>query len=98
MENGESVATSGTGKQALSLSKTMLNWSTLKTFPKNSSQWTQHCNEAHSFVCHSTLISCAGFKLGLLFTIATGVFALISLSLAWFAPRNPGMCPSEFNY
>jgi len=51
-------------------------------------------NEAHSFVCHSTLISCAGFKLP--FTIAeklvynaTGVFALISLSLVWFALRNP---------
>jgi len=42
MENGESVATSGTGKKALSLSKTMLNWSTLKTFLKNSGQWAQN--------------------------------------------------------
>jgi len=41
MENSESVATSGTGKKALSLSKTMLNWSILKTFLKNSGQWAQ---------------------------------------------------------
>ena len=42
MENGESVATSGTGKNALSISKTMLNWSTLKVFLKNSGQWAQN--------------------------------------------------------
>ena len=42
MKNGKSVSTSGTGKKVLSLSKTMLNWSTLKTFLKNSGQWAQN--------------------------------------------------------
>ena len=42
MENGESVATSGKDKKALSLSKTMSNWSTLKTFLKNFGQWAQN--------------------------------------------------------
>ena len=42
MENGESIATSGTGKKALSLSKTMLNWLTFKIFLKNSGQWAQN--------------------------------------------------------
>jgi len=41
MENSESVVTSSKGKKALFLSKTMLNWSTLKTFVKNSGQWPQ---------------------------------------------------------
>jgi len=42
MENGESVGTSGIGKKALSLSKTMSNWPTLKTFLTNSGQWAQN--------------------------------------------------------
>src|SRR6218665_3482110 len=104
MENGESVVTSGTGKKALSLSKTVLNGSTLKTFLKNSGQWAQNIMKLIVlFATRATLISCAGFKL--LFTIAEklvckcnrcSLFALISLSPVWFAPRHPGMCPSEF--
>ena len=85
MEKGELVATSGRGKEALSLSKTMLNWSTLK-FSQEFWPVGTKCNKAHSFVCHSTLIPCTGFQL--LFTIAeelvckcTCVFALISKSM-----------------
>jgi len=42
MENGESATTPNSGQKASFLSKSMINWSTLNIFVKNSGQWAQN--------------------------------------------------------